>query len=110
MKLEGKQKLVRIYVDEHDKWRGQPLYEAIVERAWKLGLAGATAIRGMIGFGCKSHVQAAGDYDATAHRPVTVEIIDAADKIARLKPAIDEMVKEGLVTIQDVEVILYRPE
>jgi PII-like signaling protein len=110
MKLQGRQKIMRIYVDEQDKWRGQPLYEALVEKAWTLGLAGATAFRGVLGFGCKSHVQAAGSPDLAEHVPVCVEIVETPENLARMRPAVEEMVKEGLVVVEDVEIMLYRTE
>lgn len=110
MKLEGRQKLVRIYVDEQDKWKGQPLYEALVDRAWKLGMAGATAIKGIVGYGCKSHVHTAKLLDLAENLPICVEIVETAEKVDKLMPVLDEMVKEGLVTIEEVNVVLYRTE
>lgn len=110
MKLQGRQKIVRIYVDEHDTWKGQPLFEALVDRAWKLGMAGATAFKGAVGFGCKSHVLAAEAGGPVSHVPVCVEIVDTPEKVAKLRPALEEMITEGLVTIEDVEVVLYRTE
>jgi PII-like signaling protein len=110
MKLEGHQKLVRIFVDEQDKWQGRPLYEAIIDRAWKLGMAGATAMKGIVGYGCKSHVHTAKLLDLAENLPICVEIIDTAANVAKLKPVLDEMVQEGLVTVEDVEVVIYRTE
>lgn len=110
MKLEGRQKLVRIYVDEQDKWQGRPLYEAIVDRAWKLGIAGATAVKGIVGYGCKSHVHTAKLLDLAENLPICVEIVDTQENWQKLRPALDEMVREGLVTVEDVEVVIYRTE
>jgi PII-like signaling protein len=110
MKLEGRQKIMRIYVDEQDQWKGQPLYEALVEKAWTLGLAGATAFKGIVGFGCKSHVQAASADGPAEHVPVCVEIVESEANLAKLRPALSDMVKIGLVTVETVDVLLYRTE
>src|SRR6476646_3884332 len=101
MKIEGPGKLVRIYVGESDKWHGQALYNAIVERARKEGLAGATVTRGIEGFGANSRIHTASILRLSEDLPIKIEIIDLADRIERFLPILDEMVTEGLITIQD---------
>jgi PII-like signaling protein len=110
MKLEGEQKLVRIFVGEADRWKGAPLYEAIVDEARALGLAGATVFKGVMGYGCKAHVHTAKLLELSYDQPVAVEIVDSEAKIAKLLPKLQEMVTEGLVTIEKVHVILYRAD
>ncbi len=108
MKLEGKGKLLRIFVGESDTWHGKPLYQAIVERARSVGLAGATVLRGIEGFGAKSRLHTARILRLSEDLPVVIEIVDTEDKIAAFLPAVDEMVGEGLLTLEQVEVIVYR--
>ncbi|HET6386336.1 MAG TPA: DUF190 domain-containing protein [Armatimonadota bacterium] len=107
MKIEGPAKLVRIYVGEADQWHGQALATAIVERARKEGLAGATVTRGVEGFGAKSRIHTASILRLSEDLPVKVEIVDQAENIARFLPLLDEMVGEGLITIQDCEIVKY---
>lgn len=108
MKLEGQGKLVRIFVGESDTWHGRPLYQAIVERARAEGIAGATVIRGIEGFGASSRIHTARILRLSEDLPLIIEIVDTEDKIAGLLPVLDEMVSEGLVTLERVEVIAYR--
>jgi PII-like signaling protein len=108
MKIEGEGKLLRIFVGESDRWHGKPLYQAIVERARKEGLAGATAIRGIEGFGADSRLHTARILRLSEDLPVVVEIVDSAEKIEGILPILDEMVGEGMVTVERVEVIAYR--
>ncbi|MHB2025952.1 MAG: DUF190 domain-containing protein [Elusimicrobiota bacterium] len=110
MKLEGEQKLLRVFIGEADKWNGVPLYEAIVNEARALGMAGVTVIRGTMGFGCKAHVHTAKLLELSLDLPMIVEIVDQAERIGALIPRLDEMVKEGLVTVEKVHVIIYRAE
>ena len=108
MKLQEKGKLLRIFIGESDRWHHQPLYEAIVLKARELGLAGATVLRGPMGFGAKSHLHTAKILRLSMDLPVIIEIVDRAERIDRLLPHLDEMVQEGLVTLEDVHVIRYR--
>src|SRR4051812_32709799 len=108
MKIEGEAKRVRIYVGESDQWRGKPLFTAIVERCRQEGLAGATVLRGIEGFGAHSRIHTARILQLSEDLPVVIEIVDRADRIAPFLPALDEMVHEGLVTIEDVHVLKYR--
>ncbi len=108
MKLEGEQKLLRIFIGEGDKWEGRPLYEAIVDETKTLKMAGATVIKGFQGFGCKAHVHTAKILELSYDMPIIVEIVDSEANIKRLLPKLDAMVKEGLVTIEKVHVVIYR--
>jgi PII-like signaling protein len=108
MKIEGEGKLLRIFIGESDRWHGKPLYQAIVERVREAGLAGATVLRGIEGFGADSRLHTARLLRLSEDLPVVIEIVDAADKIEEILPALDEMVGEGMVTVERVEVIAYR--
>ena len=108
MKIPEDGKLLRIFIGEQDRWQGRPLYEAIVQLARKEGMAGATAIKGFMGFGCKSRMHTAKLLRLSEDLPIVVEIVDSEEKIGQFMPHLDEMVKEGLVTLEKANVILYR--
>jgi PII-like signaling protein len=108
MKLEGEGKLLRLFIGESDTWHGKPLYQAIVERVRHEGLAGATVLRGIEGFGADSRLHTARILRLSEDLPVVVEIVDSAEQIERILPILDEMVGEGMVTVERVEVIAYR--
>lgn len=107
MKLEGKAKMLRIHFGEDDQWQGRPLYEAIVERCRKLDIAGATVYRGIEGYGASTIIHRSHMLHFSSDAPILVQIIDTAENIQRLLPALDEMVQEGLIAMSDVEVIKY---
>lgn len=100
--------LLTVYVGERDQWHHQSLYMAIVERARKEGLAGATVLRGMAGFGAHSRIHTANILTLSVELPLVIQIVDRADRIQAFLPILEEMVSEGLVTVQDLEVITYR--
>ena len=108
MKLEGTGKLLRIFVGESDRDGSQPLYTAIVERARREGLSGATVFKGIEGFGGHSVVHAARVFDLSTDLPVLIEIVDTEDRINAFIPILDGMVHEGLITLENVEVIRYK--
>jgi len=108
MKLSEEGQLLRIFVGESDKWKGKPLYEALVLKAREMGLAGATMLRGLMGYGAASRIHTAKILRLSEDLPIIVEIIDSPEKIASFLPVIDDMVQEGLVTLERVTVILYR--
>lgn len=108
MKISEDGQLLRIFIGEADRWHGKPLYEAIILKAREMGIAGATMLRGMMGYGANSRIHTAKILRLSEDLPVIVEIVDNAEKIERLLPAIDEMVQEGLVTLEEVRVIHYR--
>ena len=108
MRIEGTGKLVRIFVGESDRWHHEPLYEAIVRRAREVGLAGATVVRGIEGFGASSHLHTARILRLSEDLPIVVEIVDQEDRINGFLPMIDEMVGDGMVTIETVQIVTYR--
>jgi PII-like signaling protein len=101
--------LLRIFIGESDRepGRDQPLYEAIVERARAAHLAGATVLRGPMGFGRHSRMHAAKLLELSTDLPIVIEIVDAEEKVQAFLPAVDEMVREGLVTLEAVRVLKY---
>lgn len=108
MKLDGEGQLLRLFIGESDTWHGKPLYQAIVERVRQEGLAGATVIRGMEGFGAHSRLHTSRILRLSEDLPVLIEIVDTTENIDRVLPFLDEMVKEGMVTLERVRVISYR--
>lgn len=108
MKIPSEGKLLRIFIGEADKWQGRPLYEEIILLAKKNSMAGATAIKGFMGFGCKSHMHTTKLLRLSEDLPVIIEIVDSEDKINQFLPFVDEMVKEGLITIEKANVVMYR--
>ncbi len=108
MKIPDTGYLLRIFVGESDKYHGRPLYEAIVLKARELHLAGATVLRGPMGYGAASRVHTAKVLRLSDDLPMVIEIVDSREKIDELMPHVDEMVQEGLVTLERVEVIKYR--
>ncbi len=101
---------LRIYIGESDRWHRKPLYEAIVVKARELRMAGATVLRGPMGFGAKSHLHTAKVLRLSEDLPMVIEIIDSKEKIDTFIPYIDEMVGDGLVTLERVQVIRYHAE
>jgi PII-like signaling protein len=100
--------LLRIFVGESDRHGHQPLYESIVLQAREAGLAGATVLRGVMGFGKHSILHTAKILRLSEDLPMIIEIVDSLEKIEKFLPALDELVKDGLVTIEKVRVIHYR--
>ena len=110
MKIPKEGKLLRIFIGESDKWQGRPLHEEIIFLAKKEGMAGATALKGFIGFGAKSHMHTAKILRLSEDLPVVIEIVDSEEKINRFLPHLDTMVREGLITLEKATVILYRAD
>src|SRR6478736_8602209 len=108
MQIPREAVLLRIFTGESDRWHGKPLYEAIVLKARELHMAGATVLRGPMGFGAHSRMHTAKILRLSEDLPLIIEIVDGKDKIDELMPHIDEMVQEGLVTLERVQVIKYR--
>lgn len=107
-KIEGEGQLLRIFIGESDRWQGMPLYEAIVRRAREEGLAGATVLRGMEGFGAHSRIHTARILRLSEDLPIVVEIADRPERIEAFLPLLDEMVQEGMMTLERVRIIAYR--
>lgn len=101
--------LLRIFIGESDRHGHQPLYEAIVLKAREKGLAGATVLRGVMGFGKHSTLHTAKILRLSEDLPMVIEIIDSAEKINEFLPVLDEMIKDGLVTVERVKVLQYKP-
>src|SRR6516162_10613140 len=101
--------LLRIYIGESDRFDHHPLYEAIVLKAREQGLAGATVLRGPMGFGHSSRIRTAKILRLSQDLPVVVEIIDTREKITAFLSLLDGMVKGGLVTLEEIQVVRYGP-
>jgi len=108
MKVPRDGQLLRVFVGESDRWKGKPLFEAIVQEARDRGLAGATVFRGFEGFGAHSRIHTSRILRLSEDLPILIEIVDAEDKIQGFLPVLDEMVQEGLVTVEKATVIFYR--
>src|SRR5712672_2373229 len=105
MQIPHEAVLLRIFLGESDRWEHKPLYEAIVLKARELHLAGATVLRGPMGFGANSRLHTTKVLQLSEDLPIIVEIVDSKEKIDGLMPHVDEMVQEGLVTLEPVQVI-----
>jgi len=108
MKIPEDGCLLRIFIGESDRWHGKPLYEAIVLKARELHLAGATVLRGPMGFGANSRLHTVKVLRLSEDLPMIVEIVDSREKIDELMTHLDEMVTEGLITLEKVQVLRYR--
>jgi PII-like signaling protein len=108
MKLPAEAELLRIFIGESDRHNGRPLCEVIVEEARRRGLAGATVLRGTLGFGANSRIHTAKILRLSEDLPMVVEIVDSPDRIAQFLPELDVMISEGLVTLEKVRIIAYR--
>ncbi|HYR64426.1 MAG TPA: DUF190 domain-containing protein [Actinomycetota bacterium] len=108
MRLEGTGKRLSIFCGESDRFGHHSLAKVIVERAREEGLAGATVLRGIEGFGASSHLHTARILSLSDDLPIIVQLIDREDRIEAFLPIIDEMLSDGMVTVEDVEVYLYR--
>ncbi|MFH1877332.1 MAG: DUF190 domain-containing protein [Candidatus Omnitrophota bacterium] len=108
MKLPEEGMLLRIFIGETDKHEGKPLYEQIVFKAREEGLAGATVTRGIMGFGADSRMHTAKVLRLSEDLPVVIELVDTKENLEKIMPFIDEIVTEGLITLEKVKVIKYR--
>jgi PII-like signaling protein len=102
--------LLRVFIGEADRHEGLPLYEWLVRRAREKGLAGATVLRGLQGYGAHSRLHTAKILRLSSDLPIVVEIVDTADKIEAFLPEIDAAVAEGMATVEKVDVRFYRGE
>jgi uncharacterized protein len=107
MTLQGPAMRLTIFVGESDQWRHHPVYTEIVHRAQAAGLAGASVVRGIEGFGASSHIHTTRILSLSEDLPVVVIIVDEADRIEAFLPQLDELVTEGLVIMDPVNVITY---
>ena len=108
-KFEGERTLMRIHIGESDKWRGRPLHEAIVETLRKDGFSGVTVLRGVAGYGSSSVYHTDKLLRLSQDLPIILEVVETQERIDQILPRLDEMVDGGLITLEKVHVILYRP-
>jgi hypothetical protein len=108
MKLPEEGLLLRIFIGESDMYKGKPLYEQIVLKARELHLAGATVVRGIMGFGADSRIHTAKILRLSLDLPIIIELVDTEENLNKLMPFLDETVHEGLITMEKVKVIKYR--
>jgi PII-like signaling protein len=107
--LNGEQVLVRIFVGESDRWHHQPLHLALLERLRREGFAGATVFHGIAGFGAHSLLHTSHLLRLSEDLPIVLEVVDTEEQVKKLTPILDEMVQEGLVTMEKVQVLKYSP-
>ena len=107
MRLHGPAKRLTVFIGESDQYRHKPLYAEIVHRAHAAGLAGASVLRGIEGFGASQHVHTTRLLSLTEDLPVVIVMVDETDRIERFVLELDELITEGLVVIDDVEVVRY---
>ncbi|MGB7285180.1 MAG: DUF190 domain-containing protein [Candidatus Acidiferrum sp.] len=107
LKSEGKAKLMRIYVGENDKWHEKPLYKAIVEGMRANDIAGVTVYQGILGYGANRRIHKSSPMGLSHDRPMMLSVIDTEEKLRKVMPLLDEMVKQGLVVLSDVDIIKY---
>ncbi|HMM42819.1 MAG TPA: DUF190 domain-containing protein [Thermomicrobiales bacterium] len=108
MKIQGPGKWLRVYIGESDRWHGKPLFQAIVEMLRREGVAGATVLRGIEGFGAHSRIHTARILRLSEDLPLVIDVVDSAERIERVLPLLDDMVDEGLITVIDVDIVKYR--
>ena len=106
-KISSQAKRLRIYIGESDQWEHHSLYKAIVMKAKELDLAGASVFRGLMGYGANSRIHTSAIVDLSSDLPILVEIIDSEEYINKLLPFLDEMLEEGMVTVDDIVVVKY---
>lgn len=107
MRLTGRATRLTIFVDEDDVWHHKPLYHEIVHRAHDVGLAGATVLRGIEGFGASSAIHTSRILSLAEDLPAVIIIVDTDDRVRAFLPQLDELVEEGMVIIDEVEVVRY---
>lgn len=108
-RFKGERTLMRIFIGESDKYHGKPLYEALIQRMREKGLAGATVLRGVAGYGASSTVHTEKILRLSLDLPMIVEIVETEEAIQAVLPDLDEMIGGGLVTLERARVIMYRP-
>jgi PII-like signaling protein len=108
-RFEGERMLMRIHIGESDRWEGKPLYEALVELFRREGFSGATVLRGVGGYGSASRYHTEKILRLSQDLPVVIEVVEYPEKIEKILPQLDGMIGGGLITLEKVRVILYRP-
>ncbi|KYC54323.1 MAG: hypothetical protein AMQ74_00075 [Candidatus Methanofastidiosum methylothiophilum] len=107
MKKESDAILLRIFIGESDRYEGKPLHKYLIEMFRREGLSGATVLRGIEGFGKTSKMQTMSILRLSTDLPIIVEVVDLAERIEKIKPKLDEIIKQGLITQEKVKIILY---
>lgn len=108
MQIEGPALLARIYIGEADRHHGRPLYQVIVEFLRERGIAGATVFRGIEGYGANARLHTSRILRLSEDLPLLIEIVDQEDRLRAILPGLDEMIDDGLVTLERIEVMTYR--
>src|SRR5512144_2760042 len=108
--LAGERTLMRIHIGERDKFEGKPLYEAIVHLLRERGFAGATVLRGIMGFGASAGIHTETVLRLSLDLPIVVETVETEETIQAIRPELDRMIGGGLITLERARVIIYRPE
>ena len=108
-RFHGERTLMRIFIGESDKYHGKPLYEALLEKFRQKGLAGATVLRGVAGYGASSVVHTEKVLRLSLDLPLIIEVVETEEAIQAILPELDAMIGGGLVTLERARVILYRP-
>ena len=106
-RMEGEQVLMRIFIGESDQWERRPLYGALLELFRAKGLAGATVLKGVAGFGLRSVLHTANILKLSADLPLVIEVVDSQEHLDRVLPDVDRMMRGGLITLEKVRVIRY---
>lgn len=109
-RFKGERTLMRIFIGERDKYHGRPLYEALLHRLRERGLAGATVLRGVAGFGASSTVHTDKVLRLSIDLPLIVEVVETEEAIQSILPDLDEMIGGGLITLERARVLMYRPD
>ncbi len=104
-KVQGKAKMMRIFLGEADRWQGEPLYEAVVKRLLMMEIAGATVYRGIMGYGVKGHTHKQGLLRLSRDLPMMITVVDSEDKLRQATEALEEMMQDALIVLSDVEII-----
>lgn len=107
VKIEGKARMMQIYIGESDKWDGKPLHEALVRAMRANDLAGATVNRGIMGFGAHGRIHKRGAFYLSHDASLTITVVDTEERLRAFLPVVDRMVQEGMVVLSDVEIIKY---
>ena len=105
--LDGESVLMRIFIGESDRYQGKPLYHVLVEMLRSEKIAGATVLRGILGYGARSHLHTAHILRLSQDMPMIIEVIDSQDNIDRVLPEIEKLMKGGLITVEKVRVLRY---
>lgn len=110
MNIIGKGKLLRIFIGEEDHYQHEPLYHAIIKILKEHGMAGGTVIKGIEGFGANSRIHSARILRLSEDLPIVIEVVDKPEKIEAILPLLKNMVRDGMITVQDCEIVLYSHE